>query len=204
MHELSCRIKNFARQSPSTMPRKYFKKYLPTSESIKGTRFLRLFGPLLRHHNLWHLHRRSVAGGVAIGLVTGLIPGPFQIISSAILAIVFRVNLPVAVLTTFYTNPFTFIPLYILAYNIGAVVTGEKPQAVVAPEFHWNWVDLSNLIPSLMQWMSSLGHTLLIGLLIQCTLFAVIGYFSVRWLWRLYVVRQWRSRRRLRPSNPST
>lgn len=183
------------------MPRKYFKRYLPTTEKVLENRFIRMFGPLLRHHNLWHLHRRSVAGGVAIGLVTGLIPGPFQMLASAILAIVFRVNLPVAVLTTFYTNPFTFIPLYILAYNIGALVTGQSLDAARPPEFRWDWSHLADMLPALIDWMSSLGSTLLIGLLIQCAAFAAIGYFSVRGLWRLWVVRQWRKRHaRRRPA----
>ncbi len=58
-----------------------------------------LFGEQLHHHNLWHLHRRSVAGGVAVGLFTGLIPGsnPVQFFFAALFAIVFKVNLPVAV-----------------------------------------------------------------------------------------------------------
>jgi uncharacterized protein (DUF2062 family) len=51
------------------MPRKHFRKYLPTHASITGNRFVAWFGPWLQHHNLWHLHRRSVAGGVAVGLL---------------------------------------------------------------------------------------------------------------------------------------
>ena len=51
----------------------------------------------LHHPNLWHLHRRSVAGGVAVGMFCGLIPGPFQMIGAAIMSVLFRVNLPVAV-----------------------------------------------------------------------------------------------------------
>ena len=37
-----------------------------------------------------------------------------------LLAVPLRVNLPVALATTFYTNPFTIGPLYLLAYGIGA------------------------------------------------------------------------------------
>lgn len=176
------------------MPRKFFKKYLPSNHSVRENRFLRIFGPLLRHHNLWHLHRRSVAGGVAVGLITGLIPGPVQIFSSAVFAIIFRVNLPVAILTTFYTNPFTFIPLYLLAYKVGSVFTGEQVTEVQAPELHLDWSDLTSIWPALVSWLSSMGHTLLIGLLIQCSVFALVGYFGVRGLWRLHVVRQWRHR----------
>jgi uncharacterized protein (DUF2062 family) len=55
------------------MPRKLFRKYLPSHQSIRENRYLRFCGAALQHHNLWHLHRRSVAGGVAIGLFCGLV-----------------------------------------------------------------------------------------------------------------------------------
>jgi uncharacterized protein (DUF2062 family) len=47
----------------------------------------------------------------------GLIPGPLQMLGAAICAVVFRVNLPLAMLTTVYTNPFTIVPLYVVAYR---------------------------------------------------------------------------------------
>ena len=89
------------------MPRKFFQKYLPSHESIRQNRYIALFGTLLHHPNLWHLNRHSVAGGVAIGLFAGLIPGPLQMLTAAILAVPLRVNLPVVLATTLYTNPLT-------------------------------------------------------------------------------------------------
>jgi len=53
---------------------KLFRKFLPHHETVKSYRWLRPFGDWLQHPNLWHLHRRSVAGGAAIGLFCGLIP----------------------------------------------------------------------------------------------------------------------------------
>ena len=98
------------------MPRKLFRKFLPSHEAIRQNRYVAWFGPRLQHHNLWHLHRRSVAGGVAAGLFAGLIPGsnPVQFTAGAILAILARVNLPIAVLVTLYSNPFTIVPLYLI------------------------------------------------------------------------------------------
>ena len=180
------------------MIRKYFKRHLPSTSSIRENKFIRLFGPLLTHHNLWHLHRRSVAGGVAAGLLSGLIPGPLQIITASLLAIIFKVNLPVAMLTTLYTNPFTIVPLYLLAYSIGSLFTGEQANNIQVPQFDWSWSNLPGIFPQLIDWMLSLGETLAIGLLIQGVLFAASGYLAVRWLWRLYVVRAWRQRKRMR------
>jgi hypothetical protein len=37
------------------MPRKLFRKYLPSHQSIRENRYLRFFGAALQHHNLWHL-----------------------------------------------------------------------------------------------------------------------------------------------------
>jgi uncharacterized protein len=48
--------------------RKLFHKLLPPHETVKSQRWLKPFGSWLQHPNRWHLHRRSVAGGVAIGL----------------------------------------------------------------------------------------------------------------------------------------
>jgi uncharacterized protein (DUF2062 family) len=97
--------------------RNLFRKFLPSHDTVKSQRWLKPFGSWLHHPNLWHLHRRSVAGGVAVGLFCGLVPGPLQVISAALLAVLLRVNLPVAAFTTLYTNPFTILPLYWVAYK---------------------------------------------------------------------------------------
>lgn len=179
------------------MPRKYFKKFLPSHASIRENRAVRLFGPLLVHHNLWHLHRRSVAGGVAVGLFTGLIPGPFQMLGAAILAIAFRVNLPVAVFTTLYTNPFTFVPLYLLAYRIGTLIVGQDGNMPnIVEDFKTEgWVEW---LPAFADWLAKLGKPLLVGVPVLGLILATAGYFAVRGLWRLYVVVQWRKRRNRR------
>src|SRR3954468_12939316 len=111
------------------MPRKLFRRYLPSHETIRQHRYVACFGPRLQHHNLWHLHRRSVAGGVAVGMFAGLIPGsnPVQFLAASLLAIAFRVNLPIAVAVTLYSNPFTVLPLYYAAFKLGqfALVRGD-------------------------------------------------------------------------------
>ena len=68
----------------AAMPRKFFKKYLPDHESVRKHRHIARFGGFLRHPNLWHLNRHSVAGGVAVGMFSGLIPGPLQMLGAAI------------------------------------------------------------------------------------------------------------------------
>jgi hypothetical protein len=174
--------------------RKFFRKFLPEHEAVKSYRWLKPFGNWLHHPNLWHLHRRSVAGGVAAGLFCGLIPGPLQMISAALVALLFRVNLPVAVFTTLYTNPFTLLPLYVLAYELGAWVSGAHNGVAIAlppfPELHWqDWhVEFWN-------WLMMLGKPFLIGLPSLAVCLSIAGYFLVRVAWRIAVVLKWRARK---------
>ena len=175
------------------VPKKYFRKFLPSHETFKQSRWARWFGGWLHHPNLWHLNRHSVSGGVAVGLFTGLIPGPLQIIGAALLAVLFRVNLPVAAVITLYTNPLTIVPLYALAYELGVFVTGHNNGRssvnLSLPEMTWvNW-------PAVMlDWIVSLGKPLAVGLPLLALIFAIVGYFSVRMLWYAIVVWEWRKR----------
>lgn len=180
------------------MPRKYFRKFLPSQQSVKDNRFLAVFGTTLHHHNLWHLHRRSVAGGFAIGLFCGLIPGPLQMLGAAILALSLRVNLPVALLTTLYTNPLTIVPLYLAAYQLGAWVTGSDAGKMPKSQPEFGDVPLREWIPTLAEWLASLGKPLLVGLPLLAVILAVAGYFAVLGAWRLYYGIKWRRRRAAR------
>lgn len=174
------------------MPKKYFRKFLPDPETIQQNRWLRPFGAWLQHPNLWHLHRRSAAGGVAVGMFCGLIPGPFQMIGAALVSVLFRVNLPVAMFTTLYSNPFTILPLYVLAYKLGALVTGSHGDIsglLTIPEMDWtNWYTV------LPDWLLSLGKPFAIGLPLLAIIFALVGYFAVRVLWYWMVMWEWKKR----------
>lgn len=176
-----------------SVPKKYFKKLLPSHDSIRQNRWVRPFGTWLQHHNLWHLNRRSVAGGLAAGMFGGLVPGPLQMLTAGLLAVLFRVNLPVAMFTTFYTNPFTIVPLYWLAYQLGVVVTGQghavSDAHFVVPAMNWdNWLTV------MIDWMVSLGKPFAVGLPLLAIILAILGYVGVRVGWRIWVMWQWRLR----------
>lgn len=181
--------------------RKFFRKLVPHHDTVRKNRWLRPFRSWLRHPDLWHLRRHSVAGGIAVGLFCGLIPGPLQMASAALLAVLLRVNLPLALLTTLYTNPLTIVPLYLAAYEIGAWVMGAHNGGaglhVALPDFEWgNWLS------ELWTWLEALGKPLLVGLPLLALGLAVGGYFAVRVAWYLVVVYKWRMRRRRRENNP--
>ncbi|MBU1425065.1 MAG: DUF2062 domain-containing protein [Gammaproteobacteria bacterium] len=171
--------------------RRFFRDRLPDRDTVLRQRWLGPVQHWLQHPNLWHLNRRSVAGGVAIGLFCGLIPGPLQMISAALLAILFRANLPVAAFTTLYTNPFTIVPLYLLAYEIGIRLSGSAYGTVVPafPEVHW-----TTGFTQIWMWLTALGKPLLIGLPILAMGLAIIGFVFIRLFWRLFVLWKWHRR----------
>lgn len=178
--------------------RKLFQRYLPSAESVRGNRLVAMFGSLLRHPNLWHLNRDSVAGAVAIGLFAGLVPGPLQMLVALILAVPLRRNLPVALLMTLYTNPFTIVPLYLLAYGYGKLLVGGENGEAKIVQFEMDWGHILDSMARMFDWCLALGKPLLIGLVALGLTLAALGYVAVQIGWRAYVVLAWRARQRKR------
>ena len=76
---------------PKTLLRNFFAKRRHTVSLEKYG----WFGRHLHSPDLWHFGRRSVAGGVGLGLFLCFIPIPIQMMLAIPCAIVLRVNLPV-------------------------------------------------------------------------------------------------------------
>src|SRR3989475_1085693 len=172
------------------MPRKFFRKYLPSHESIRQNRCVALSGTLLLRPTLWRRNRHSVAGGAAIGLFAGLIPGPLQMLTAAILAIALRVNLPVALATTLYTNPLTIGPLYVIAYWIGTLlVPGDSAPFSHPPGFDWS--NLGAWLRALLEWSLSLGKPLAVGLVALAVSFAIAGCVVLQLAWSANLIMAW-------------
>ena len=180
------------------MHRKYLRRYLPDGDAVRANRYLAWFGAWLHHPNLWALNRDSVAGGVAIGLFSGLVPGPLQMLTAALLAVPLKKNLPVALAVTFYTNPFTIAPLYLLAFSYGRFLMGAGNHAVRIEPFVWDWTAWFDSAQALAHWTISLGPPLAVGLVALALTLAAAGYFAVQLSWRVYVVLAWRARARRR------
>src|SRR5512134_342224 len=144
------------------MPRKFLRKHLPSAAEVRQNRLVAMFGTLLHHPNLWHLNRDSVAGAVAIGLFAGLVPGPLQMLSALILAVPLHRNLPVALLMTLYTNPFTIVPLYLLAYGYGSLLLGGGEDRARIEPFQMDWGDWLGSMGRLLDWMLALGAPLVV------------------------------------------
>ncbi len=148
-----------------------------------------------QHQSLWHINRRSVAKGVAIGLWVSFLPIPFQMLWAALLAFWFRANLPIAIILTWITNPFTFVPINFFIYQIGSWILNENNNAAAIPSMPgWHWKSLGVSAHEFFIWFLSLGKTYLVGLPIIAFGSAVLGYLAVQVTWRIIVYRQRRER----------
>lgn len=180
------------------MLRKFFKRFTPSAEKVREVRVLNLFGDTLFHPALWHLNRRTAAGGVAAGLFCGLIPGPLQMLGAGIAAVVFRVNLPVALLVTLYTNPVTIVPLYLAAYQIGSFVLGATAGKPAQPPPQFDFTRLWQSTEAFGKWAAGQGAPLALGVFLLACLLSAAGYVIVRVAWNLHLRHAWHARRRRR------
>src|SRR2546422_10186310 len=175
----------------------FSRKSLPAREGVRPKRGAAPSRPWLGHPTLWHPTRHSVPKAVAIGLFCGLIPGPFQMLGALLMAIPLRSNVPVAMFVTFYTNPLTIVPLYLIAYAYGAAILGYRGADAQILPYEWDWS-----LSAFWQWMLSLGKPLGIGLVALALTLAVLGYFITELAWRVYIIKAWRPRAARRRSPP--
>ncbi|MEL0049239.1 MAG: DUF2062 domain-containing protein, partial [Gammaproteobacteria bacterium] len=75
--------------------RERLRTLVPSREKLREISALRPVAHLLHRSELWHLNRRSVSGAAFVGLFSAFIPLPSQMLLAALIAVVFRVNLPI-------------------------------------------------------------------------------------------------------------
>lgn len=161
-------------------------------------------GPVLADPRLWHFSRKGIALGVALGIFFGLLIPVAQMPASALFAVILRANLPMAVASTFVSNPVTFGPVYYGSYRLGQAVLGKpalsdeeavktfdndraetvEEQAPTQRIAHW------------AQRLGDVGKPLAIGLAIVATASGLTVYLLISGLWVLKT--RWTRRRRLR------
>jgi uncharacterized protein len=172
------------------MAKKLIKRLFPSYHRVRDHESLRFFGTLLHDPNLWHLNRRSVAGAFAVGLFVAFQPIPFQMLVSAAIAILVRVNLPISVLLVWITNPLTMGPIYYACYRLGLWIL-DMPKI----RFRFEWT---------MEWftqdMMLIWKPLVTGSLILGVAAGLVGYAAIRVLWRLHILRRisWKKRGKTR------
>jgi hypothetical protein len=187
------------RQNQSMPP--WLQRWTPSRETLERNRWLRWLGPALQHPRLWHISRRGLAMGVAIGVFFGLLIPIAQIPLSVGAAVALRANVPAAATSTLVSNPFTYGPLYYLAWRIGSAILQEPvpeggeppappPEAVAEPQADESWGSVA------WRRITGVGKPLLLGMATMATVCGLLTYFAIAWLWALKV--WWTRRRRLR------
>ncbi|MGH8048135.1 MAG: DUF2062 domain-containing protein [Chthoniobacterales bacterium] len=115
---------------PSQWRRSWAGKYLrhvPRIKHLRGTFLHRAFGERLFDARVWHWDRHGAALGLAIGAFFSVLPMPLQSVPAAFLAVIFRANLPAALVGCWITNPLTF-PLFLyLQLKIGSFLL-DRPS----------------------------------------------------------------------------
>ncbi len=170
------------------MPRKFFRRLTPSRHRIVNQPFLRPVAHLLGDPNLWHLNRRSVSGGVALGLFLAFVPLPGQMLIAAIGAIAMRVNIALAVALVWTTNPLTIPPLLWVAYQVGALLTGASLDPPTGEQGAMSVGYAMSQLPLI--WLP-LG----VGLLTLSLVSALLGFTVIRVLWRINISIHKRRRR---------
>lgn len=170
------------------MPKKFLKRLIPDRRAFQEQKYLRLFGRLLHDPNLFHLNRCSVSGAVANGLFWALIPMPFQMLPSALGAIVFKVNLPLSMALVWLTNPVTMPPIFYFCYRVGVWLLGS-PEHKIKMSFSIEWLGSE---------LANIWQPFLLGCLVMATICSLLGYIVTRLLWRLHLIRYLQRKKRER------
>lgn len=178
-----------------------FRRLMPDPQVLRTHPTLRWLGPRLHHPRLWHVSRRGVALGIAVGVFFGLLIPVAQILFAVLAALVLRANLPAAAASTLITNPFTFAPVYYGAYHLGAWMLGERPVQDLEAEFADLAVETASGLALWLDRLESVGAPLALGLLTLAVVLSPLIYFVIHGIWRLRIVRAWQ-RRKLRRAQP--
>jgi len=167
------------------MQKERIKQYLPSPKRIKSLAPFQYLGFRFTDPVLWMINRNTVSRATAIGLFCAYLPMPLEMVPAALLAVLWRANLPLSIVLVWLSNPFTWIVLYTPPYLLGSALLGETS------------ISISHItIEAMAQELAALW----LGCLIFGVALACAGYFAVRVVWRMMVISDWDKRRLRRES----
>lgn len=194
------------------------RRLMPTPESLAANRWLRWLGPSLLHPRLWHMSRRGIALGVAIGVFFAFIIPVAQIPLSAAVSVALRANVPASVAATFVNTPLTFGPVYYAAWRVGSWLLGEEAEGRAPPRLPGSSPDTARAAEAAgpaassptagtrtwwqrsLEGMGQVGKPVLLGAAVFAVGFGTLAYGVVNLIWHLRV--RLKRRRRLRGGTP--
>jgi uncharacterized protein len=166
------------------MARKLIKRWVPHHSTVQSNPALQFLGGLLHDPNLFHLNRRSVSVAVFVGIFVAFLPIIGQMPLAACLALLLRCNLPLAVLLSWISNPFTYAPLFFTTYEIGRWIL-DTPHVGFRLELSWEWFH---------QEFQYIWKPLLVGSILSGLILGALGYLSMQAFWYWTVRRSWEKR----------
>ena len=106
------------------MKRRYLKMVKMALRSLRHPRlrhrrWWQVLSKPISNRVLWIPCRDTVAAGLAIGLFFAMIPMPFQMVPSALLAMRAKANVPFAMAACWLTNPITMGPVLFIQHWLG-------------------------------------------------------------------------------------
>jgi len=102
-------------------------------------------------------------------------PFPGHTLTAALLALAMRVNIPVAAVSTWVSNPATMFVMYPAAYQLGRAILGSPPKEL-AFAMSWEWVTHTFV---------NIWQPMLLGSVLLGATAAIVGYVTLDIFWRL-------------------
>lgn len=165
---------------------------------LKQNRFLRWFSRHFLDKTVWKPTQHTLAGGMAVGffVMMQLVPG--QMFFATVLAAVLRVNIPVAIIACWITNPVTMVPAAIAQIALGNWILGifghetaPVPDFASAQRFMsfvWHWLTGGGSVTeapfgtaTVFSWIKSM----LLGGGVGGVAMAALAYVATWLLWAL-------------------
>ena len=156
------------------MPRRFFRKFAFKRHEYGEKWFFAPFRHLLHDHRLWGVRRKNVVPAVALGAFFAFMPFPGHPVWAMFAALALRVNIPIAALTTFISNPLTMGPMYFFAYRLGVWLLGAEQQPFDM-EMSFDWVTHTFV---------NIWQPMLLGCLLLGTTSAILAYVTLDLIWR--------------------
>ncbi len=166
--------------------KKRLQKITPNRDWLENHKVLKPVAKWLGNPKIWHFNRRAIAMGVAIGFFFGSLPIAGQMLLSAIVSIVSKANMPISVVATWISNPFTMPFLFTANYYFGAWLL-QRP-ALQLENMDWS-------LQALLQLGGNILVPLFFGSIVVGVILAVTSYIVIRILWRLHIVSYLKSRK---------
>lgn len=166
------------------MPRQFLKRIIPSPHTLRERWFLRPFGTRIADPQLWTLHRRGVTAAFGAGLAICFVPLPVHLLLATSVAVIWRINLPVIIGTTFALNPFTAVPAYYLAYRVGAALL-QTPHHHFRFVPTWEWFHHS---------LAPVWQPFVAGCIVCAVIAGLLGWLTLELVWRWHVTSRYRAR----------